>query len=93
MAHYLLIKLDINYYNIFQEFLMLLDLLGTKNPTFYNYFIETVDLYRSMLTAEKVLNETNCFTDYTKNYFLPMSANVRIDDDHIPFYEKGITLS
>ncbi|XP_050431961.1 glutaminyl-peptide cyclotransferase-like isoform X2 [Adelges cooleyi] len=74
------------------EFLMLLDLLGTKNPTFYNYFIETVDLYRSMLTAEKVLNETNCFTDYTKNYFLPMSANVRIDDDHIPFYEKGIEI-
>lgn len=68
---------------------MLLDLLGTKNPTFYNYFIETSDLYRSLITAEKVLNKTGCLNEYTKTYFRPMSAFVRIDDDHMPFLERG----
>ncbi|XP_050542531.1 glutaminyl-peptide cyclotransferase-like isoform X2 [Daktulosphaira vitifoliae] len=71
------------------EFLMLLDLLGTKNPAFYNYFLETTDLYRSMVTAEKVLNKTNCLAEYNKEYFIPKTVNTRIEDDHMPFYEKG----
>jgi len=68
---------------------MLLDLLGTKNPKFYNYFLETVDLYRSLITAETALNKTNCLKEHTVAYFLPMSAFVKIDDDHIPFYQRG----
>lgn len=68
---------------------MLLDLLGTKNPKFYNYFLETTDLYRSLITAEKNLKKSGCLTEHTDDYFRPMPAFVRIDDDHIPFYERG----
>jgi len=72
------------------EFLMLLDLLGTKNPKFYNYFLETVDLYRSLLIAETTLNKTGCLNEHTVAYFQPMSALIRIDDDHVPFHRRGI---
>lgn len=68
---------------------MLLDLLGTRNPEFYNYFTETVDLYRSLISAETVLNKTGCLNDYSRVYFRPMSTFARVDDDHIPFLEKG----
>lgn len=68
---------------------MLLDLLGTKNPKFYNYFLDTVDLYRSLITAETALNRTGCLKEHTEVYFRPMSNFVRIDDDHAPFLEKG----
>jgi glutaminyl-peptide cyclotransferase len=68
---------------------MLLDLLGTKNPKFYNYFPETTDLYQSLINAETALNTTGCFNNYINVYFKPKSANVEIDDDHMPFYEKG----
>lgn len=74
------------------EFLMLLDLLGTKNPKFYNYFLETVDLYRSLMVAETTLNKTGCLKEHTVAYFLPMSAFVKIDDDHIPFHQRGIEI-
>lgn len=68
---------------------MLLDLLGTKDPKFYNYFLETTDLYRSLITAETILNKTNCFKEYTSAYFKPNTAFVKIDDDHVPFLQKG----
>ncbi|KAE9545631.1 hypothetical protein AGLY_001174 [Aphis glycines] len=72
------------------EFLMLLDLLGTKNPKFYNYFLETADLYRSLIKSETILNKTGCLNEHTQTYFRPMSAFVQIDDDHMPFYQRGI---
>lgn len=75
--------------SFFQEFLMLLDLLGTKNPKFYNYFLETADLYRSLIRAETILNKTGCLMEHTAAYFRPMSTFVRIDDDHIPFQQRG----
>lgn len=68
---------------------MLLDLLGTKNPKFYNYFLETADLYRSLIRSETFLNKTGCLNEHTDTYFRPMSAFVKIDDDHIPFYQRG----
>lgn len=68
---------------------MLLDLLGTKNPKFYNYFLETADLYRSLIKSETILNKTGCLNEHTDTYFRPMSAFVQIDDDHMPFYQRG----
>ncbi|VVC34817.1 Peptidase M28 [Cinara cedri] len=74
------------------EFLMLLDLLGTKNPNFYNYFLETTDLYKSLISSEITLNKTGCLNEYTSAYFRPMSSFLRIDDDHVPFLQKGIEI-
>lgn len=68
---------------------MLLDLLGTKNPTFYNYFEETEDLYLSLVNAEKALGNAGCLKDHVSDYFKPELAYVKIDDDHMPFYERG----
>ena len=68
---------------------MPLDLLGTKNPKFYNYFPETADLYRSLIKSETILNKTGCLIEHTDTYFRPMSVFVKIDDDHMPFYERG----
>lgn len=68
---------------------MLLDLLGTKDPKFYNYFLETSDLHRLLITAETNLNKSRCFKEYTSTYFKPNSVFARIDDDHVPFLQKG----
>lgn len=63
--------------------------MGTKNPKFYNYFVETVDLYRSLISAESILNKTGCLNEYNSVYFNSMSAFIRIEDDHIPFLQRG----
>jgi len=74
--------------------LVLLDLLGAPDPTFYNYFKNTEKWYSLLVSIEKKLAQMRKFESYSygrpeQRYFQPYSFESRIEDDHIPFLEKG----
>lgn len=79
---------------LFQDMLVLLDLLGAPDPTFYNYFENTEKWYSLLVNTEKKLANMRKFESYTYNkpkqsYFQPYSFQPHIEDDHIPFLRKG----
>ena len=75
---------------IFQDILVLLDLLGAPNPTFYSFFSETQGWYKVLANAETKLSRSgNVLKSYNKRLFQKMSTDGRIEDDHLPFIEKG----
>lgn len=81
--------------------LVLLDLLGTPDPTFFNYFENTQNWYVHLHNVEKRLAQlglmerysTSSVVTHTPNeYFKLSSFNARIEDDHIPFLERGVPI-
>lgn len=74
--------------------LVLLDLLGSENPTFYNYFSETEKWYNLLVRIEKKLFELNKleFNHGRKHrYFEKQNFyGASISDDHEPFMVKGV---
>jgi len=81
---------------------VLLDLLGAKDPTFYNWFPPTSRLYESLKRIEKNLRaEGQLFgvnhKHYSGHYFVGMRPEDigiygKIDDDHVPFMERGVPI-
>ncbi|XP_066924202.1 glutaminyl-peptide cyclotransferase-like [Clytia hemisphaerica] len=81
---------------------VLLDLLGAKDPTFYNWFPTTSRLYESLKKIEKNLRaEGQLFgvnhKHYSGHYFTgqrPEDIGIygKIDDDHVPFMQKGVPI-
>ena len=77
-----------------QDILVLLDLLGAPDPTFYNYFKNTEKWYSLLVNIEKKLAYLRKFDSYSydrpeQRYFQPYSFDPHIEDDHIPFFQKG----
>lgn len=77
-----------------QDLLMLLDLIGEKDPKFYSYFSNTSKPYSLLIQAERDLANIGAFRGYQyknpqKLYFQPYSAQTYVEDDHIPFLERG----
>jgi len=78
---------------------VLLDLLGTKNPTFNNYYkssekyfkslsaIETMLLNKNLLKANSI-NNKNIF--FYNNEAMTDTTKLFIDDDHKPFLRKNV---
>uniref|UniRef100_A0A646QGF7 Glutaminyl-peptide cyclotransferase n=1 Tax=Hemiscolopendra marginata TaxID=943146 RepID=A0A646QGF7_9MYRI len=71
------------------DVLVLLDLLGGPTPTFYNYFTETEHLYDSLVSIETFLQSKKLLSN-TKKYFVNLAMSAGIQDDHIPFYKRGV---
>lgn len=74
--------------------LVLLDLLGAPDPTFYNYFKNTEKWYSLLVNIENKLAELRKFESYTygkpaQRYFQPYSYEANIEDDHVPFLVRG----
>lgn len=74
--------------------LVLLDLIGAPDPTFYNYFSNTEKWYSLLITIENKLAALRKFESYsygqpTQKYFQPYSMEAHIEDDHIPFLQRG----
>lgn len=74
--------------------LVLLDLIGAPDPTFYNYFSNTEKWYSLLMTAENKLAGLKKFESYSygqpaQKYFQPYSMEAHIEDDHIPFLRRG----
>lgn len=80
--------------NMLQDMLILLDLLGASDPTFYNYFKDTERWYSLMSNIEKKLAELRKLEAYSYNkpqqkYFQPYSRQSYIEDDHVPFLRRS----
>lgn len=73
-----------------QDLLVLLDLLGTPRPSFFNYFKNTEKWYLQLASAEKRLdNENHLKKSYNEVYFNKIHLSANIEDDHLPFIRKG----
>ncbi|CAO3609001.1 unnamed protein product [Cunninghamella blakesleeana] len=85
------------------DVLVLLDLLGTPNPTFHNYFRSTSWLYTHLSNLEARLISNQLLADKSQNGITlnPTLSNGltemrfqggRIGDDHIPFMQRGVNI-
>ncbi|KAI9018533.1 hypothetical protein CLU79DRAFT_292685 [Phycomyces nitens] len=82
------------------ELLVLLDLLGTPNPSINNYYRDTNRLFYRLLSLEKRLLANSLLATVAKDgtelgpVFNPRSymtfRGEMIGDDHVPFLERGI---
>ncbi|CAH0767234.1 unnamed protein product [Bemisia tabaci] len=74
------------------DLLVLLDLIGAANPSFYSYFPNTHKHYQQLVGIEENLTKLNLIHHKNKRvrYFKAKSTSARIEDDHLPFLEKGI---
>jgi len=81
--------------------MVLLDLLGAPDPTFYNFFKNTEDWYVHLHNAEKRLADLGHMERYTSSsvvsrtanaYFQLRSTSSYIEDDHIPFLQRGVPI-
>ncbi|XP_039309751.1 glutaminyl-peptide cyclotransferase isoform X1 [Solenopsis invicta] len=79
------------------DVLVLLDLIGAPDPTFYNYFKNTEKWYSLLVSIEKELAQMRKFESYSygrpeQKYFQPYSFEAHIEDDHIPFMKKDVPI-
>jgi glutaminyl-peptide cyclotransferase len=78
------------------DVLVLLDLLGTSNPNFYSFFSNTNSLYARLLKIEHKLNELKALEPHppeeATSYFINKQSFGYIEDDHIPFFKKGVPI-
>lgn len=81
--------------------LVLLDLLGAPDPNFFNFFENTQDWYIHLHGVERRLAQLGFMERYTtssvvsstpNSYFQLHSINSRVEDDHIPFLERGVPI-
>ncbi|GFR08934.1 glutaminyl-peptide cyclotransferase [Trichonephila clavata] len=76
--------------------LVLLDLIGTANPTFYSYFPDTYGLYSQLVEIEKRLNSLKLIDAHPPEsqtrYFDSRSTLAFVEDDHIPFMKRGVPI-
>ncbi|KAJ4161239.1 hypothetical protein NW765_006093 [Fusarium oxysporum] len=78
---------------------VLLDLLGSADPTIPSYFLTTHWAYRAMAGLEKRMRQLNVLETKPRFPFLPdgnKTANrftrSYIDDDHRPFMQRGVDI-
>lgn len=82
------------------KLLVLLDLIGSADVAFRNFFPETSKEFENLVKLEKVLNEKNFLNKegirkrsplfVTDNRFSYFGGG--IEDDHIPFLRKGVKI-
>ncbi|XP_074593933.1 glutaminyl-peptide cyclotransferase-like isoform X2 [Brevipalpus obovatus] len=76
------------------DVLVLLDLLGTAGPTFYNFFPDTNPLYANLVRAEQQLNNLKLMEPEppksSTNYFRNRLNFGIIEDDHKPFLRRNV---
>lgn len=78
---------------------VLLDLLGSANPTVPSPFLPTHWAYRAMANIEQRMRQLNLLESSPRAPFLPdsekqMSTFGRgfVEDDHIPFMRRGVPI-
>ena len=73
---------------------MLLDLLGTPNPTIYNFFDATSHLHTNLVNIEKALRSEKLWSGRMtrSTIFQPQASYSGIADDHIPFLRRGVSI-
>ncbi|XP_076306431.1 glutaminyl-peptide cyclotransferase-like [Tachypleus tridentatus] len=71
---------------------VLLDLLGAENPRFISYFLDTHGVHTQFIYIEERLNSLHELESPTgkTNYFQTSSSSGFVQDDHVPFAERGV---
>jgi glutaminyl-peptide cyclotransferase len=74
------------------DMLVLLDLLGTKNPTFLNFFQSTSHWHNYLVDIESTLRGNRLLTGRSNPYFQSRGTFGGVEDDHIPFLNRGVDI-
>lgn len=79
--------LSFSYHNRLDsiDLLLLLDLIGAENPRFYNSIAVPSTHFNQLIRIEKKLYGNN-------TYFQSRRVTAYIEDDHLPFYRKGVPI-
>ncbi|KAK7882622.1 hypothetical protein WMY93_028796 [Mugilogobius chulae] len=74
------------------DLLVLLDLLGGSNPLIVNHFENTARWFDRLITAEKRLHRQGLLVSHPSEqaYFRKDMYLGPVQDDHIPFLQKGV---
>uniref|UniRef100_A0A182PMV0 Glutaminyl-peptide cyclotransferase n=1 Tax=Anopheles epiroticus TaxID=199890 RepID=A0A182PMV0_9DIPT len=74
------------------QLLVLLDLIGSEDPKFYNFFPNTRNYHRRLSKIESSLRESKLLVKDPKSgtMFLDQTLYNRIEDDHLPFLKRNI---
>lgn len=75
-----------------QDLLVLLDLLGTPNPTFLSYISSGDRWFKHAANIESRLRSSNLLSTNGPNFFSFDFAAGGIEDDHIPFMRRGVPI-
>ncbi|KAA0202949.1 hypothetical protein HAZT_HAZT006883 [Hyalella azteca] len=75
------------------DLFVLLDLLGVKNPKFYNYFSASEPWYARLVSFERRLKALGLYQGLRDMFLQEDWFNPGIEDDHIPFLERGDVVS
>ncbi|XP_044023934.1 glutaminyl-peptide cyclotransferase [Siniperca chuatsi] len=76
------------------DLFMLLDLIGAPSPHFGNQFPSTMHWLSRLQSIEKRLHSMNQLVDHPNSvqYFWPNHPVGQIQDDHIPFLNRGVRI-
>nr|WIM01356.1 glutaminyl-peptide cyclotransferase [Limnephilus flavicornis] len=74
------------------DLLILLDLLGARNPKFYSYFADTARWFGRLSEAEERLGEMGQLRGPRSQYFVNRHYGAHIEDDHIPFLRRDVPI-
>jgi len=69
---------------------VLLDLIGAKNPIFYNYFPQFSKLFEHIASVEQRLTRKNIVEKRKDPFFKMVALGQSVEDDHKPFLELGV---
>lgn len=69
--------------------LVLLDLMGAKGTKFYSFYPETEHWHRSLAHIEQKLKYLGHIESRQPQNFLEKSTFGYIEDDHLPFLQRG----
>jgi glutaminyl-peptide cyclotransferase len=73
------------------ELFVLLDLLGTKNPTIPSFFRQTDEDYKILYHLERNLHSMGLLgSPRRRHHFNGRGALGHVQDDHIPFLRRGV---
>ncbi|KAK2709355.1 glutaminyl-peptide cyclotransferase-like [Artemia franciscana] len=76
------------------DLFILLDLLGTNNPTFYSYFDSSDSSYQRLAFIEDKLRGYRAIPQNVsrRKFFSKKRTFAAIEDDHIPFLQRGVRI-
>ncbi|KAM6970462.1 glutaminyl-peptide cyclotransferase-like protein [Aplochiton taeniatus] len=74
------------------DLFVLLDLIGAPNPTFVNHFDKTLRWFDRLVSAEIKLHNLGLLASHPgeQSYFRKDISHGPVEDDHIPFLQKGV---
>uniref|UniRef100_A0A034VWV2 Glutaminyl-peptide cyclotransferase n=1 Tax=Bactrocera dorsalis TaxID=27457 RepID=A0A034VWV2_BACDO len=84
------------------DMLVLLDLIGSADPTFYSFFPNTEGWYSRLVSLEERLSDLNMLQryissgvsrQYPNRYFQPNTLrSSMVEDDHLPFLRRNVPI-